>query len=537
MLEWIKNRFLWCWCAVESFFVLLLCLFPRYSAVSYGAFFWGGVILLYWIFGGGIGCFHLRTMESFGRKEKIIASAVALGVILLCVLPMGLSPIWNGEIPDHRNQYEEMAEALLDGRLYLDHEVDPRLLAMENPYDTQMRRELEVEAEWDHAFYNGKYYMYFGVVPVVLLFLPYRALTGTALVTYHATQVFTAGFIAGFFALLYVVAKRFFHRMTLGMYLSLAAAFSVMSVWYASACPALYCTAITSALCMMVWSLYFYMKAVWHTEGENRQLRTAALGALFGALAFGCRPPVALANLLVIPILWDFLRQRQWRCKLTGKLALAAAPYVIVAALLMAYNAARFDNPFEFGQTYQMTITDQQNIGMLNDAAALIKRMIIELGNMFLFPKFWKTSFPYVRHAGILIIFPILLGIFGVIRPGVRRRLTQKGLASLSAFVVLTVAVICVMDVFWSPVITERYKMDILFLMGLLCFLVIGAGQELWQAPGQALRCSRCVSYLALMTVFTCFLLFLVPHDQNAAEEVAQLLPGVRRVMFFGLGE
>jgi hypothetical protein len=54
---------------------------------------------------------------------------------------MGLSPIWNGEIPEHRNQYEIMAESLLRGHIYLDIEVSEELKAMENPYDPKARSE------------------------------------------------------------------------------------------------------------------------------------------------------------------------------------------------------------------------------------------------------------------------------------------------------------------------------------------------------------------------------------------------------------
>ena len=43
------------------------------------------------------------------------------------------------------------------------------------------RKEAGVSVHWDHAYYNGHYYMYFGVVPVLLLFLPFRLLTGQAL--------------------------------------------------------------------------------------------------------------------------------------------------------------------------------------------------------------------------------------------------------------------------------------------------------------------------------------------------------------------
>ena len=78
--------------------------------------------------------------------------------IVISVYPMSLSPVWNGTIPGHRDQYERMAQSILHGHLYLEYEdVDPRLSEMENPYDPQARKELGIYYHWDHAFYNGKY--------------------------------------------------------------------------------------------------------------------------------------------------------------------------------------------------------------------------------------------------------------------------------------------------------------------------------------------------------------------------------------------
>ena len=50
---------------------------------------------------------HTATMETFDRRKL----AVMLAVILLCTLPMSLSPYWNGEILLYNNQYETITEA------------------------------------------------------------------------------------------------------------------------------------------------------------------------------------------------------------------------------------------------------------------------------------------------------------------------------------------------------------------------------------------------------------------------------------------
>ena len=42
--------------------------------------------------------------------------------IVLSVYPMSLSPVWNGKILGHRDQYERMAQSILHGHLYLEYE-------------------------------------------------------------------------------------------------------------------------------------------------------------------------------------------------------------------------------------------------------------------------------------------------------------------------------------------------------------------------------------------------------------------------------
>ena len=356
---------------------------------------------------------HKVNLENSTVIKKLFTLLVALLTVAACILPMDMLPLWNGEVPGHRNQYELMAENILEGRLDFAYGDEAGLLELENPYDPAERKAAGVIYHWDHAFYDGHYYMYFGVVPVFLAFLPYRVLTGTALTTYHATQLFTAVTIAGIFMLFDLLAKRFFKRLPYSVYLLLSVAFSAMSVWYAAAEPALYCTAITAALALEVWSLYFFMRAVYVEKRENRQILFAGIGALLGALVFGCRPTIALANLLVIPMLMAFLKQRKVTGKLLGKLCLAALPYAMVAAGLMLYNYARFDDPFEFGQKYQLTVADQSQYSVALHADTVLRIINDTISNFFATGKI-KTAFPYVRTSSVFFNFPILLLGIGI---------------------------------------------------------------------------------------------------------------------------
>ena len=206
------------------------------------------------------------TLGSADKRARCIAVLSAALISISCMLPMGLSPVYNGEIQDHLNQYELITEAFLSGHLDFQYDwIDDRLLAMENPYDAQERERLGVYFHWDHAFYDGHYYMYFGVVPVFLAFMPYRLITGQMLTGYHVTQMFTAIFIAGVFSLMWMLGRRFFKKMPFALYLLLCSSISYLSVWNAVATPALYGMCIVCALGLAVWSVYLFAKAVLFT--------------------------------------------------------------------------------------------------------------------------------------------------------------------------------------------------------------------------------------------------------------------------------
>ncbi len=292
---------------------------------------------------------YRKTVAEAGKITWILCAVSILLLGALSLKVMSISPLYNGEIPQHRSQYEDLTESFFNGHLYLDYEVDEKLLAMENPYDPQARIDNEVPFRWDSAFYQGKYYMYFGVVPVLLLFLPYRLITGTVLAGYAATWVFLMIAIAGIYQLFYRFTLRFHKNFPLLLYLLGSFTFSLMSIWYCIDCPQLYCTAISSAIAMEVWSLCFFFESVYMETKENKQIVLAFFGALFGALSFGCRPTIALGNLLVIPMLITYFKEKKITGKLVGKLALAASPYLVVAVGLMIYNFIRFDSPLEFG--------------------------------------------------------------------------------------------------------------------------------------------------------------------------------------------
>ena len=443
---------------------------------------------------------------------------VVILTVLACTAPMDKRPLWNGEKAQWRDQYEIMAESILEGRIDIDCCEAEQIKELDNPYDRTERQEAGVDffhkdsngeshAHWDHAYYNGHFYMYFGIVPVFLAFLPYRIITGQPLTTYRATQFFVMLAIIGIFLLFYRLSKTFFKKMPYLVYLICSVAFSIMSVWYSAAEPALYCTPIVAAIAMEIWSIYFFVWAVYGSKRENRQILLATIGALFGALAFGCRPPIAIANVAVIPMLVTFLRQRKFTGKLFGKLVLAALPYVIIGVLLMMYNYARFSNPFEFGQAYQLTVTDQSNYSITLNKETLL-RMINEGMNSFFSIKSFKNELPYLDAGGVFFNFPMLLLCALIFYAPVRKILREKSILGIVIALLITVVLITMLDILWSPYLLERYHMDIYFLLGISLFFLLGAWLDACGEKAQGRLCTVILTF-AVCTILSANLLFI----------------------------
>ena len=480
---------------------------------------------------------------SLKKSHECITFITCAILILACTLPMGLAPAYNGEFPQHRNQYELLAHSLKDGHVYLDLPVDPKLMQI-NPYEPAERVAAEVSAYSDHAFYNGKYYMYFGVVPVILLFLPYLLITGQDLTTYHATQFFAAFAILGIFLLFRKLTKKYFPSISYLLFLSMTTAFATICVYFSIGTPALYCTATTSAACFSIWSIYFFVSSVYLTDAKLRAKRVllASLGSLCGAAAFGCRPSGALgAFLLVIPFFMEYLRteiqsaknEKAFLPKLILRIFLIGLPYVVIGLLLMYYNYIRFGTPTEFGQSYQLTVCDQSKYGSFFEQFSTVRTVNGILYNFIGFTPI-IGEFPFVYYNSVFVNFPLLLMIFGAFTEKGREFARQAKMRLLFAFLFAAPLITTVMQIAWAPGngSAERYRMDIYYVITFLAFLVIASLVKSLPEKKKPLRCSL-ICLFCLQIVFFCTLFLLFPDDYNYTHWFPEKLPLIRQIFMF----
>lgn len=513
----------------------------------WGILFWG-IILGALVFLRPGAPIHRISASDRSMRAWIFALALLGGALFLAIAPMGLNPVWSGRVPSILNQYEQIARAFAEGHLDFGYSSDSRLFLLENPYDPEERARSGAFYYWDHAWYNGKYYMYFGVVPAVFLFLPYHLLTGGDLMPYHGTQVFAFFTIIGIFLLFRYLAKTFFPTLPASVYGVLAAAFSLMSLWMCIAMPALYCMALLAGICFEVWSLLFFLRAV-YGDGSKGIYRWFFLGALCGALAFGCRPPVAMVNLLLIPLLITFLRRNPPDRGKILKLILSASPYIVIGGLLMIYNYARFQDPLEFGVSYQMTVEDQSGFMSFTERFSW-SRLADGLYANFLEYEGITGMFPYLHWVGVFVTFPVMLLSFLLFLPRSIRSLREKGMLGWTAMLSLLPVIITAIDTSFSIHIVPRYRMDITFLMGILTFIAVGIHWENLKAPSPdpagkggdpgrtpvsergRYRWAFALCALGILTVITCFLLNCVAYDSTLTEIYPQIRDNIARALF-----
>ncbi len=491
--------------------------------------FWG--IFLYLIFiCNKKSILRTTTIDMVGWKEIIVIAGTCIMLIMLCILPMDLAPFWNGQIPLHRNQYELLADSILDGHIYIDYDdIDPKLLTMDNPYSWQDRIDNEVIYHWDHAFYNGHYYMYFGVVPVFLLFIPFKLIFGKTLVTFHATQFFVMMAIIAFFILFYMIAKKYFAKLPLCVYLLVTSAVCLITLGYCVQAPALYCTAISGAVCLMLWSIVFYFGAVMYAKKTVWQVLFATLGALAGALAFGCRPPVALGNLLALPLAITYAKNNKGK-QLIRKFVIVAIPYVVIGALLMLYNYLRFESPFEFGQAYQLTSADQTvytDFWANLDVAALLSG----LNYNFLYTETVSNTFPYFNYGGFLVTYPLMwLIVLYLVQDKVREAIKKDGIGTFVWFTALVPVIITLFDTYWAPGLCERYRLDAYYIIGILAFFAIGYRLKTTENKDSTISL---VCVFSVLSILLTFLFFMQPCDANFAEYFPEAAETVRKAIMF----
>ena len=479
-----------------------------------------------------------------GLQIKIIAWFLAITAVLLVVLinsnPVFINPQW-----EHHRQYHKLAEALSEGHFYLDDKADPRLAEMENPYDYSERM-LKVGLSgflWDHAYFEGKYYVYFGVVPCLLFYLPYYLFTGAHMPTYIVVFITTFMTAAGIMLLLREIVKKWFPKTPFPVYMVVSA----MTIFcggllLAIRRPDFYFVPITTALMLSVFGLYLWLRA--EKDGGGLSAPRLLLGSLLMALVAGSRPQLVLLSFFSLvlfykPVFKD--RTLFSRKSLPQTLALVL-PYAIVAAGLMYYNFKRFGSPFDFGANYNLTFNDMTRRGIRTE------RTFLGWFSYFLQPPYLTAVFPFLTpcrvdtaYLGITITEDMFGGIlatnpfvwFSVLVLFAGKYFRDKKALIFSSLCLIFVLIITFADTQMAGILT-RYFCDFSIVMHIGAAMTFMALYESAEEEKRRLL-TALLSICFVVGVAYSWMMFFVPTGESLQACNPELYYKIKYLMAFWL--
>ncbi len=262
---------------------------------------------------------------------------------------------------------KELVDAFEHHQVSLLEEPSEELLSLDNPYE-YARREVEVTQEnflWDHCLYNEKYYSYYGIGPVLALFLPYHLITGYYFPSGWATLIFSlVGIIFLTKIYLAVIEKKFRELPTNTVLAGLITLQMSSGIMFSAARPKFYELAIASGFMCLTVGAYLLMTSNILWDGKISYVRLG-FASFFLGYAVMCRPTLAVYCIAALFFFagglkkaLDGLEKKQKTRTFFKYAAVALVPLGVIAIGQMAYNYLRFDNPLDFGIQYSLTIND-----------------------------------------------------------------------------------------------------------------------------------------------------------------------------------
>jgi hypothetical protein len=258
---------------------------------------------------------------------------------------------------DDGSYYGRLTNSLLSGKLYLEDKPPPELLALQDPYDPKQNS--NYQSLPDVSLFEGKYYLYFGITPVLLMGIPLSAF-GLSMREDFAGAVFCwIALLAGLATLRNIARKCELHP-PVWMWLAAIAVSGFTLIPFLLCRCAVYEAAIASGYCCTMLALYYLSSAC---LAETLSKRKLFLASIFFALAVGARPNLILHGwILVLAALWAWRNAgATLREKVQTQVSLWL-PYFTIGFFLGLYNFLRFHSWTEFGFHYQLSIVNTRTL-------------------------------------------------------------------------------------------------------------------------------------------------------------------------------
>ncbi len=247
--------------------------------------------------------------------------------------------------------YNLLVDGLLKGQVNFPVEVNPNLLTLSDPYDPAQNGPYRLH---DMAYYKGKFYLYYGVSPALILFLPFRILFGAPLPENTAIMIFLFGGLIFSYLTISSVSKKYFNIPNWMLY------FSIPVMALASVAPfmlkrtMMYEVSSSGGYFFILGAVYFLIQAIQNSKNCNK---LCFLGSLFLGLAVGSRPHFIFSS-VILAFVWLKLNKKNFKTLFL--------PFLAYIGILLIYNYLRFESPLEFGWKLILAGHYVQNYKFLN---------------------------------------------------------------------------------------------------------------------------------------------------------------------------
>ena len=328
------------------------------------------------------------------------ALAVVITIAVYALIAMTVESETSGSVAANA-YYNRLIDGLKRGQLSLAQDPPPALLALSDPYDPEANNDLRgriftYPRIHDLTFFEGKLYLYFSVIPAVLLFLPYNLVTGSYLSHQLGCLVFTSvGFLASV-ALFGLLWRRFFPGVS-----QITAGLCILGIGLASTVPVFLQRPDVWEVpisCAYAFSMLSFL-ALWRIldRPDGGWIPPAVLSICTG-LAAGSRPSEFwYSTLLIFPIVIAtrafYGAESAPRRRSLTIIAATILPIAVIGGGLLWYNYKRFGNALEFGRRY-LLCGDREGNAVQFSASYFW----FNLRMYFLQYAGWSREFPFIRH-------------------------------------------------------------------------------------------------------------------------------------------
>lgn len=331
-----------------------------------------GLTILIYMIANPVGARKKFSENRVGCARVAAFITAAAMVFTVCLTVTNVMKGWSNTYYSFTSQEgnqisKELVDAFEHHQVNLLEEPSEDLLKLDNPYE-YVKRDAEVGSGnflWDHCFYNGKYYSYYGIGPVLALFLPYHLITGYYFPSGWATLMFSLiGILFLTKIYLAVIEKKFRDLPTNTVTAGLITLQLSSGIMFSAARPLFYELAIASGFMCVAIGAYLLMTSNILWDGKISYVRLG-FASFFLGYAVLCRPTLAVYCIAALFFFagglkkaLDGLEKRQKTRTFFKYAAVALVPLGIIALGQMTYNYLRFDNPLDFGIQYSLTIND-----------------------------------------------------------------------------------------------------------------------------------------------------------------------------------